>query len=56
MVHHLDNITEDDLLTWEIQLRREGTLPPDVQARLIEAVRDELLAQRESPAETLEKE
>jgi hypothetical protein len=29
-------ITEDDLLTWELQLVREGTLPPDVQRRLVE--------------------
>lgn len=29
-------ITEDDLLTWELQLTREGTLPPDVQRRLLE--------------------
>lgn len=29
-------ITDDDLLTWEIQLKREGTLPVDVQRRLLE--------------------
>lgn len=31
-------ITEDDLLTWRVQLMAEGTLPPDVQRRLLEHV------------------
>lgn len=34
-----DEIDENDLLTWEVQLRREGTLPPQVQERLLEALR-----------------
>jgi hypothetical protein len=29
------DINDNDLLTWEIQLRREGTLPPEVQGRLL---------------------
>lgn len=29
-------VTEDNLLTWELQLRREGTLPPEVQVALVE--------------------
>lgn len=33
-------INEHDLLTWEIQLQREGTLPPEVQRRLLEHVAD----------------
>jgi hypothetical protein len=32
------DITADDLLTWEVQFRREGTLPPEVQRRLLERV------------------
>ena len=40
MVHRRpDDIDETDLLTWEVQLRREGTLPPDVQHCLLEALR-----------------
>lgn len=35
-----EDIRDDDLLTWEIQLRREGTLPPEVQSVLLQAVRD----------------
>lgn len=35
-----EDITEDDLLTWELQLRKEGTLPPDVQRQLLEHVGD----------------
>jgi hypothetical protein len=39
MVHiRAYEITEGDLLTWEVQLRREGTLPPEVQALLLEHV------------------
>lgn len=34
-----DDIDENDLLTWEVQLRREGTLPPQVQECLLEALR-----------------
>jgi hypothetical protein len=37
-------ITEDDLLTYEIQLKREGTLPTEVQRRLLEHVADRLVA------------
>ena len=29
-------ITEWDLLSWETQFRREGTLPPEVQALLFQ--------------------
>lgn len=29
-------ITEWDLLTWECQFKREGTLPPDVQSLLFQ--------------------
>lgn len=29
-------ITEDDLLSWEVLFAKEGTLPPDVQRRLLE--------------------
>ena len=32
-------ITEDDLLTWELQLSREGTLPPEAQRLLLAHVR-----------------
>lgn len=35
-------ITDDELLTWEIQLKREGTLPPEVQRRLLEHAADRL--------------
>lgn len=31
-------ITESDLLTWQVQFQREGTLPPEVQRRLLEHV------------------
>ena len=37
-------ITEDELLTWEIQLKREGQLPPDVQRRLLEYVAERPVA------------
>lgn len=37
-------ITEDDILRWEIQLKREGTLPPEVQLRLLEHVADRVIA------------
>lgn len=41
MVHQRScDITDDDLLTWEVQLRREGTLPPEVQERLLGMVRN----------------
>lgn len=30
------DITENDLLTWEMQLKREGTLPFEVQRALLE--------------------
>ena len=33
-------ITDDDLLSWELQLQREGTLPPEAQRLLLEAVKD----------------
>lgn len=40
MVHQRScDITDDDILTWEVQLRREGTLPPQVQERLLEHLR-----------------
>lgn len=29
-------ITEENLMVWELQLRREGTLPPSVQTALLE--------------------
>jgi hypothetical protein len=29
-------ITEHDLLSWEIQFKREGTLPPETQRRMLE--------------------
>lgn len=32
------DITEDDLLTWEMQFKREGTLPQEAQRRLLEHV------------------
>lgn len=35
-----DDIDDGDILTWEVQLRREGTLPPEVQGLLLEAVSD----------------
>ena len=38
-----------DLLTWEMQLRKEGTLPPEVQRYLLEHV-----AQRFIPLKTEE--
>ena len=37
-------ITHDDLLTWEVQLKREGTLPPEIIIRLMEHVGDRLVA------------
>ena len=37
-------ISEDELLTWEIQLKREGQLPPDVQRRLLEYVAERPVA------------
>lgn len=39
-----EDITEDDLLTWEVQLRKEGTLPPEVQLRLLEHAADKTIA------------
>lgn len=33
-------IEDDDLLTWEMQFRREGTLPADVQRLLLENALD----------------
>lgn len=29
-------IKDADLLTWEVQFKREGTLPPEAQRRLLE--------------------
>lgn len=34
-----DDLNENDILTMEVQLRREGTLPPADQALLLEALR-----------------
>lgn len=39
-----DAITEHDLLTWELQLKREGTLPPEVQVRMLEYLADRTVA------------
>lgn len=36
--HPVREITEDELLTWEVMFSKEGTLPPDVQRRLLEHV------------------
>lgn len=33
-------LSDSDLLTMELQLRKEGTLPPDVQRRLLEYIAD----------------
>lgn len=35
-------LNADDLLTWEVQLRREGTLPPEAQAALLLYARERL--------------
>lgn len=37
-----DAVTLDDLLTWEVQFEREGTLPPAAIRRLLAAVKQEL--------------
>jgi len=33
------DVTEADLFEWELILRREGTLPPEVQRLMIECLR-----------------
>ena len=33
-------ITEGELLTWQIQFKREGTLPAEVQRRMLEHIID----------------
>lgn len=38
-----EEITEDDLLRWEIQLKREGTLPPEAQRLLLELASERLV-------------
>lgn len=42
--HEVRPITEHDLLTWELQLKREGTLPPEIQRRLLEQLADRPVA------------
>jgi peptidoglycan hydrolase CwlO-like protein len=34
----MNEVTDNDMLTWEMQLRREGTLPPEVQRKLLALV------------------
>lgn len=41
------DFTDDDLLTWELQLKREGTLPPEIQQRLLEAAAESLVAEQD---------
>ena len=40
----LNDITENDVLTWELTLAKEGTLPPRVQELLLRGLRDLLQA------------
>lgn len=39
-------ITDHDLLTWELQFAKEGTLPPEVQRRLLEHLAERPVAVR----------
>ena len=32
----ITEVTEENLIVWGLQLRKEGTLPPDVQTALVE--------------------
>ena len=34
----VDDLDESDLFTWQVQLKREGTLPPEIQQRLLEVL------------------
>lgn len=39
MPPRFEDITEADLFEWELILRREGTLPPEVQRLMLECLR-----------------
>ena len=38
MKHTVREITDDELLTWQIMFAKEGALPPEAQRRLLEWV------------------
>lgn len=52
--HNPRRITSSDLLTWELQMRREGTLPPEVQLRLLEHVANRPVAVALAPGSKVE--
>lgn len=43
----ITEVTEENLTVWELQLRREGTLPPDVQTALLEWVTERFIEEKD---------